>query len=88
VFAAARVTCEYSVYIFSGAPTQTDTIGVQKDMRDGPNSLFLADKSEGKTTRLEDLLKDKEKFEHRPNGGSFSPVRKEKGGEKVFSLPE
>jgi hypothetical protein len=37
---------------------------------------------------LEDLLKEGEKFEPRPNGGSFSPVRSREDGNQISSLPE
>jgi hypothetical protein len=40
-----------------------------------------------KPDTLEDLIKEGEKFEPRPNGGSFSPVRS-KEDEYQISLPE
>jgi PleD family two-component response regulator len=59
---------------------------------DLPNSLdSLLDGLQGlhnKDNTLEDLLKEGEKFESRPNGGSFSPVRSKDDAYQISSLPE
>jgi hypothetical protein len=82
------VTCEYSVYIISGAPTQTDT-AVHKNMPESSNDLLIANELEDKAAELEDFLNEGQKFEPRPKGGSFSPVRNnEKDRHKMPSLPE
>jgi hypothetical protein len=43
---------------------------------------------EKEAVQLENLLKEEENFEPRPNGGSFSPVRNYENGNKISSLPE
>jgi hypothetical protein len=43
---------------------------------------------ENEAVQLENLLKEEENFEPRPNGGSFSPVRNYENGNKISSLPE
>jgi hypothetical protein len=37
---------------------------------------------------VEDILKEGERFEPRPNGGSFSPVRNKEDQDRISSLPE
>jgi hypothetical protein len=59
---------------------------------DLPNSLnSLLDGLQGlhnKADILEDSLKEGEKFEPRPSGGSFSPVRRKDDAYHISSLPE
>jgi hypothetical protein len=59
---------------------------------DLPNSLnSLLDGIQGlhnKADTLEDLLKEGEKYEPRPSGGSFSPVRSRENANQISSLPE
>jgi hypothetical protein len=59
---------------------------------DLPHSLnSLLDDQQGlpnKVHTLEDLMKEGEKFEPRPNGGSFSPVRSKEDAYQISSLPE
>jgi hypothetical protein len=59
---------------------------------DLPNSLnSLLDGIQGlpnKADTLEDLLKEGEKLESRPSGGSFSPVRSNEDAYQISSLPE
>jgi hypothetical protein len=43
---------------------------------------------EDEAVQLDNLLKEEENFELRPNGGSFSPVRNYENGKKISSLPE
>jgi hypothetical protein len=43
---------------------------------------------EDKAAQLQNLLKEEENFEPRPNGGSFSPVRNYENGNEISSLPE
>ena len=59
---------------------------------DLPNSLnSLLDGLQGlhnKGDTLEDLLKEGEKLEPFPSGGSFSPVRRKEDERQISSLPE
>jgi len=59
---------------------------------DLPNSLsILLDGRQGlhnKGDTVEDLLKEEDKFEPRPSGGSFSPVRSKEDESQISSLPE
>jgi hypothetical protein len=83
-----------------GAPRQVDEVHTALLTRlrrspvtaDLPNSLnSLLDGVQGlnnKPDTLEDLLKEEEKFEPRPSGGSFSPVRSKEDAHQISSLPE
>jgi hypothetical protein len=62
---------------------------VPADLLNSLNSLL--DRLQGlhnKADTLEDLLKEGEKFEPRPSGGSFSPVRSKEDAYQISSLPE
>lgn len=77
-----------SVCFISGAPSQRDSTQVHRGVPESRNSLLVADKSEDKAVKLEDILNEGKNFEPRPKGGSFSPVRNEMDGQKKSSLPE
>jgi len=76
--------------------TRLRRVPVSRDMAEELSSLQddlqdlskQRDKLEDLATKLQYLRNEREKFEPRPNGGSFSPVRHKEVGDKELSLPQ